>query len=211
MTVPERLYLAYTTEQPPLSEYDVKRRTEKRFFGCKFTFAVIGDSHYIGAPKLGFHELFSCKPIRQGRVTTVKLPAESRPPENHVQSESRQSADCSPHSDGHEVHSGRYRFGATGVTTTIRCEPISTFPGPEPFDIAYRFGREAYTTINCRSATTYETHHTYPEYDLTLYSEHEFTDLSATPADSIPKYEIPGTKAKHRHHTMSDNPVFRPR
>ena len=184
MTAPDSLYLAYTAEQPPLAEYDVKRRVERPFFDSVFTFAVIGDSHYIGAPELGFHELFSCKPIQEGRVTTVEL-AET--------SERRRSIGL-PTDDSQEVHTGHYRFGSVGVTTTISREPLAAFPGPEPFDIAYRFDPEAYTTIDCRSATSYETYHTYPEYDLALYSEHEFTDLSTGP--DRPEYETPSTKLK---------------
>lgn len=202
MTAPECLYLAYTAERPPLAEYDVKRRTQRRFFGAEFTFAVIGDSHYVGAPELGFYELFSCKPIRQGRATTVPLTGEQRSPESRSPSESRRSAErhrsvgAPPSDDGREIHSGHYRFGSVGVTTTITREPLSAFPGPEPFEIAYRFGPRAYTTIDCRSPTTYETYHTYPEYDLALYSEHEFADLPATPADGTPEYEPPSTKRR---------------
>ncbi|MFD1643833.1 hypothetical protein [Halohasta litorea] len=184
MTAPECLYLAYTAEQPPLAEYDIKRRVQRRFFETEFTFAVIGDSHYIGAPELGFHELFSCKPIRQGRVKTVPLVDESRPP-----------GTAAP-GDEEAIHAGHYRFGSVGVTTTIKREPLSAFPGPEPFDIAYRFEPAAYTTINCRSARTYETYHTYPEYELALYTEHEFTELPAAPADREPEYKKPHVKLK---------------
>ena len=190
MTASESLYLAYTAEEPPLAEYDVKRRVERPFFGSEFTFAVIGDSHYIGAPELGFYELFSCKPIREGRVTTVELAAESKPPE------SRWSTRNSHPGDDQEIHTGRYQFGSVGVTTTIKREPLSAFPGPEPFDISYRFEPAAYTTINCRSTTTYETYHTYPEYELALYTEHEFTELPAAPADGKPEYKKLHTNLK---------------
>jgi len=189
MTTPESLYLAYTAEEPPLADYDIKRRAQREFFGTEFTFAVIGDSHYIGAPELGYHELFSCKPIREGRVTTVELAAESHP------YESPRSTDPPTPSDEQEIHGGHYRFGSVGVTTTIRREPLSAFPGPEPFDIAYRFDPKAYTTINCPSSSTYETYHTYPEYDLALYTEHEFTNLQAAP-DDIPEYQTPSTNSK---------------
>ena len=182
MTAPDSLYLAYTPEQPPLSAFDIKRRVDRLFFGTEFTFAVIGDSHYIGAPELGFHELLSCKPIREGRVTTVELTDECRPAERPSERET--------------VHTGRYRFGSVGVTTTITREPLSAFPGPDPFDIAYRFDPEAYTTINCRSTTTYETYHTYPEYDVALYSEHEFTRLPAAPESGEQEYETPNTILK---------------
>ena len=195
MTAPESLYLAYTAEQPPLSEYDIKRRVTRQFFGTEFTFAVIGDSHYIGAPELGFHELFSCKPIRRGRVTTVPLVDESRPPENCQSTENRPPETADP-GDKETIHTGRYRFGSVGVITTIKREPLSAFPGPEPFDIAYRFEPSAYTTINCRSTTTYETYHTYPEYELALYTEHEFTELPAAPADREPEYKKPYTELK---------------
>jgi hypothetical protein len=188
MTAPECLYLAYTAEQPPLAEYDVKRRVQRRFFGTEFTFRVIGDSHYIGAPELGFHELFSCKPIQEGRVTTVPLADGHRPVENG-------RATVTAAGDERERHTGRYRFGSVGLTTTVRREPLSAFPGPEPFDIAYKFEPAAYTTINCRSNSTYETYHTYPEYDLALYTEHEFTDLSA-PADGHPEYKTLYAKSR---------------
>ena len=190
MTAPDSLYLAYTAEQPPLAEFDIKRRVQRWFFGTEFTFAVIGDSHYIGAPELGFHELFSCKPIRQGRMATVPLTDERRPPE------SRWSTGGATHGDRREVHRGRYRFGSVGVTTTIKREPLSAFPGPEPFDITYRFEPKAYTTINCRSTTTYETYHTYPEFDLALYSEHEFTHLPVAPDSGEQEYETPNTLLK---------------
>ncbi|WP_253739091.1 hypothetical protein [Halohasta salina] len=202
MSPPESLYLAYTAEQPPLAEYDIKRRVQRQFFGTEFTFAVIGDSHYIGAPELGFHELLSCKPIREGRVTTVPLTDTHRPVTDRRSTESagrpitdRRSTEPAGR-DRQEIHTGRYRFGSIGVTTTISREPLSAFPGPEPFDIAYRFDPQAYTTINCQSTTNYETYHTYPEYDLALYSEHEFTDLPAAPVGGEPTYETPNTKLK---------------
>ena len=196
MTAPERLYLAYKTEQPPLAKYDIKRRVQRRFFGSKFIFFVIGDSHYVRAPDLGFHELFSCKPIRQGRVATVALAAGSGPPHDRHPTESRCSIGAPADGDGREIHSGCYRVGSVGVTTTIRREPMSAFPGPGQFDIAYQFEPGAYTTIDCRSPTTYETYHTYPEYDLALYSEHEFTDLTVNTADDTPVCETPSTKIK---------------
>jgi len=182
MSTPDSLSLAYTAEQPPLAAFDIKRQVDRQFFGTEFTFAVIGDSHYIGAPELGFHELLSCKPIREGRVTTVELTDECRPAERPSERE--------------EIHTGRYRFGSVGVTTTITREPLSAFPGPDPFDIAYRFDPEAYTTIDCRSTSVYETYHTYPEYELALYSEHEFTRLPAAPESGEQEYETPNTILK---------------
>jgi hypothetical protein len=194
MTAPERLYLAYDTERPPLATYDIKRQAQRRFFGSEFVFFVIGDSHCVCAPTLGFYELFSCKPIRQGRVATVELPAESGLSNDRCPTESRCSIGAPASDDGQTIHSGRYRLGPVGVTTTIRREPISAFPGPKQFDIAYRFEPGAYTAINCRSAITYETYHTYPEYGLALYSEHTFTDLAADTADDTPAYETPATE-----------------
>ena len=165
MIAPERLYLAYLPETPPLAEYDIKKQRRRPFLGTEFTFTVIGDSHYIGAPELGFHELLSCKPVQQGRVKTVPLEATRRPADRPAGSV-----------DGREIHTGRYQFGSVDLTTTIKCEPLSAFPGPETFDIAYRFGPKAYTTINCPSTDSYETYHTYPEYGLALYTKNEFTE-----------------------------------
>lgn len=183
MIEPERLYLAYLPETPPLAEYDIKQQVQRSFLGNEFTFTVIGDSHYIGAPELGFHELLSCKPVQQGRVKTVLLEP------------TRQPTDCDASSvDSREIHTGHYQFGSVEFTTTINCEPLSAFPDPETFDIAYQFGPEAYTTINCRSSDSYETYHTYPEYDLALYTENEFTELPADSADVEPEHKRPITE-----------------
>jgi len=182
MIAPERLYLAYLPETPPLTKYDIKQQVQRRFFGSEFTFTVIGDSHYIGAPELGFHELLSCKPIQQGRVKTVPLETTRRSTDHPVGSV-----------DG-EIHTGRYQFESVEVTTTIRSEPLSAFPGPEEFDIAHRFAPKAYTTINCRSTDCYETYHTYPEYDLALYTENRFAELPVDRSEAESEHKRPITE-----------------
>jgi hypothetical protein len=186
MKSPESLYLAYVPERPPLEDYDVKHREHRQFFGTEFTFTVIGDSHYIGAPALDFHELLSCKPIQAGRVKTVPLQSE------------RQASGVSPQSgsvDSSDTHTERHRFGSVGVTTQIKTEPLSEFPGPQRFDIAYQFGPAAYTTINCRSTDSYETYHTYPEYDCALYTKNEFTELPVGSTDDETRNEMTFTES----------------
>ena len=186
MKSPESLYLAYLPEQPPLDEYDVKLQEQRRFFGTEFTFTVIGDSHYIGAPELDFHELLSCKPIQKGRVTTVPLQSES-----HATTESPQTAFV----DHQDTYTEQHRFGSVSVTTKIKNEPLSAFPGPQQFDIAYQFGPEAYTTISCLSVDTYETYHTYPEYDCALYSKNTFSKLSVDDGEAKTTNKTPSIES----------------
>lgn len=185
MNTPESLYLAYVPEQPPLEGYDVKHREQRPFFGTEFIFTIIGDSHYIGAPELDFHELFSCKPVREGRVKTVPLQSRGR----------ATGASAERASVGrHDTYTERHQFGSVGVTTKIKNEPLTEFPDPQQFDMAYRFGPEAYTTINCPASDTYETYHTYPEYDCALYTKNKFTELSVSSAEQKMQNKILFTK-----------------
>ena len=53
---------------------------------------------------------------------------------------------------------------------------LEAFPAEESFDLAYWFGEDAVTAIDL-GETGYETYHTYPEYDLALYSRTRFSRL----------------------------------
>jgi hypothetical protein len=64
----------------------------------------------------------------------------------------------------------------------LRCEtlverrPLAAFPAEESFDLAYWFDDDAVTTIDLRS-DGYETYHTYPEFDLALYTRTVFDSV----------------------------------
>ena len=151
MTKPtQTLYLAYLNTRSDLDELDIKHQKKNQFFGAEFTFTVIGSSHYIKSEELGFHELLSCKPINEDLVKTLPL-------------------------DMGIEQTVKHETEDFTVKTVVRGEPLDQFPDPETFDIAYRFGPDAYTTINCLSNNTYETYHTYPEHDLALYTKNRFT------------------------------------
>jgi hypothetical protein len=145
----QNLYLASLSERPSLDNFDVKSRKEDTLFGADFTFHVIGNSHYIESPDLGFYELLSCEQFNAAPVRTLPL---ERNYEFRVISQT----------------------GDVTIETNIRTEPLSKFPDPEAFDVSYRFAEDAYTTIRYPNDDRYETYHTYPEYDLSLYTENFF-------------------------------------
>lgn len=158
--------LTYTTTRPVLTAHDIKHRETRQFFDREFLFTVIGDSHYVGCEGAGYHELLTCKPLertdptqgsafrdREGLTKTVPLTVGHQETLQHV-------------------------LNGTGVRTELRGEPLSAFGPPESFDIAYRFGADAYTTIDIVADDTYRTYHTHPEHDLALRTE---TTLFAVP------------------------------
>lgn len=147
----QNLYLASLSERPSLDNFDIKSRKEDTLFGAGFTFCVIGNSHYIESPDLGFYELLSCEQLSAAPVRTLPL---ERNYERRVIS----------------------RTGGVTIETNIRTGPLSKFPGPEAFDVSYRFTEDAYTTIRYTNDDRYETYHTYPGYDLSLYTENLFYD-----------------------------------
>lgn len=145
----QNLYLASVSERPSLDNFDIKSRKEDTLFGTDFTFCVIGNSHYIEAPELGFYELLSCEQFSAAPVRTLPL---KRNYELRVISQT----------------------GDVTIETNVRTEPLSKFPDPEAFDVLYRFTEDAYTAIRYANDDGYETYHTYPEYDLSLCTENVF-------------------------------------
>jgi hypothetical protein len=146
MTDEKQLALAITRDPPPLSSFDIKHREQRVFLDTEATFTVIGSSHYVGAPELGYHELLSCKELTGDSIQQIPL------------------------REGHTARVSR-ALDAVEITTEIAVQPLSAFPEPELLDIAYRFGPEAYTTIDLLGAPAYETYHTYPEYDIAVRTE----------------------------------------
>jgi hypothetical protein len=155
----DTLQFAHST-RPPTSDvrvFDV-RRTE--FLGAEFTFRVVGSSHYVSAPAYDFHELSSCEPVDAPEVTTVPL---------NPAGESR-----------------RLEFETDGFAceTVVEPRPLSAFPWDREFDVAYAFDEDAFTAIDLGEAA-FETYHTYPEFDLAVYSRTAFERPLPTEGASV--------------------------
>jgi hypothetical protein len=147
MTTPDEptaLYFAYTPTAPDLDHFDVKRVVPAEIFGQPTALTVIGESHYVGIPQLGFHEICSCNP----------LPAETMhytPLEQDLE------------------RAFSFENERLSATTIVETRPIDSLPDEERVDVAYRFGPDAWTTITV-DQDTYETYHTYPEHEIALYT-----------------------------------------
>ncbi|MFC7130164.1 hypothetical protein [Haloferax chudinovii] len=147
------LYFGYSADAPDLTTVDVKAVAPATLAGEPAVLTVIGESHYVGLPALGFHELCSCKPLPHERTHRTPLSVGAE----------REFSFESDRLDARTVVEGR---------------PLDAFPGPEEATVAYRFGPEAWTTIRVADGG-YETYHTYPEYDLALYTETTMTPRRA--------------------------------
>lgn len=146
-----KLYFEYTTTTPALDAFDVKAVHPDELLGRPAVFTVIGESHYVGLPALGFHELCSCRPLSAE-------PTHETPLSTDVDREFR----------------FRFDGGRRGATTVVVGRPLDAFPGADGATVAYRFEPRAWTTIDV-TETGYETYHTYPEHDLALHTETRLT------------------------------------
>jgi hypothetical protein len=171
--MPPKLHFAYAATPPSLEPFDVKTIHPADVAGRPGAFAVIGESHYVGVPALDFHEVCSCEPLSGERVRTVAL-------ESGVE------------------RTFSFESERLDARTRAVVRPLDAFPGAEHADAAHRFGPDAWTTVRIRDDDAYETYHTYPEYDLALYTE---TRLAPRPA--ISGVERPDESAR----TASDDSI----
>ncbi|WP_185715472.1 DUF2617 family protein [Halocatena pleomorpha] len=162
--VSEQLYFTYTRTPLSLDQFDVKRTVSAELFGTSATLTIIGSSHYIASRRLGFHELCSCRPLHAESMASVSL---------------LESVD----------RSFTFENDHLSASTTLETRPLSDRPAAARADIAYRFGPDAWTMIRL-TTEGYETYHTYPEYDCTLYSQ---TRLTAVTDDDSSDTEPPRT------------------
>lgn len=153
-TPPERLYFAYTQTPPPLDRFDVKRVVRAELLGHAATFVVIGESHYIGCRRLGFHELCSCRPLPAEPMHSVSLT-----------------------STGQQTFAFENEW--LSASTTLEARPLADRPDEQATDVAYRFGPDAWTMIVV-DTESYETYHSYPEYERTLYTRTRLTERTNT-------------------------------
>lgn len=169
--MPPKLHFAYATTAPDLSAFDVKRVVPSTLLGEPAALTVIGESHYVGVPALDFHEVCSCRPTAGESADVSAVTPLERGVEREV-----------------SFDSDRLR-----VETRAEVRPIADFPGASDADAAFRFGPDAWTTIELGAAgptaasaetastgtdreaspgtATYETYHTYPERGLAVYTE----------------------------------------
>jgi hypothetical protein len=156
---PTALYFAHTPTAPNLDHFDVKRIVPTDILDRPATLTVIGESHYIGVPCLGFHEICSCKP----------LPTETM--------------HCAPlEQDLDQMFS--FENEQLSAKTVVETRSLGSLPVEES-DVAYRFGPDAWTTISVGTGA-YETYHTYPEHGLALYTR---TRLAIEQEQSAPAIE----------------------
>lgn len=138
-------------DAPPTTDVTVYDSLTRAFLDAEFTFRVVGSSHYVSAPAYDFYELSSCEPVPE--ATQIRL----------------------------DPSLGRRRL--TFETDGLRCEtvldrrPLAAFPDDErsisSFDLYHEFDTDAVTTVDV-AERAFETYHTYPEFDLTLFSRTTF-------------------------------------
>jgi hypothetical protein len=147
-TTTTELHVAYPQTPPDFAAFDVKALTPETLLGEPCTVAVVGQSHVVTAPALGYHEVCSCVPRRAEASETVAL---DRGVTARVDT-----------TDGER---------AVTATTDLSVHPLSSFPGTDGATVAYRFGPEAWTTVRLAADGRYETYHTYPERDVAVRTE----------------------------------------
>lgn len=145
--VSESLYVGFGTGRPSVTDLTVFQELTTTLLDTEFTFAVIGSSHYVHAPAADFHEIISCKTISHDTVYEIDL--------------------------REEVHK-HCQFSSEMLTceTYIETRPIETFAAGDSFALHYEFAPDAITAIDLDEGS-YETYHTYPEFDCVVYSETE--------------------------------------
>jgi len=145
----DALHFGYEITNPDrLSVYDEATVT---IGGVAFELAVIGSSHCVRAPSIGFAEIASCDDRTVGDCRTIEI-------------------------DDQRSTTVGYETGAVDCETRISVDPIERFPGERAFDLRYDFAQRAVTAIEVRDRG-YETWHTYPEHDCAVYTETTFQRL----------------------------------
>lgn len=180
-------------DRPPATEgIRVFDSLTRRFLGAEFTFRIVGSSHYVSAPAYAFYELSACgigggdDPVSTAAQEETAIPLAPDRPSRRL----------------------TFETDAVRCETTVEHRPLSAFPHerfrsrPRTFDLAYAFDGdpEAVTTIELGD-DGYETFHTYPEFDLALYTRTVFTDVrdaaaleGSVPAEPTSPRDAPDTR-----------------
>lgn len=144
----EQLHFNLNTEPPDLDDMTIYESIETGFLGHDFVFNIIGSSHYINCPALNYHETSSCDTMRNGEIHSYRLTKSI---------------------DAHFT----FKNNNVEVRVHVDSRPLETFPDGKDFDVFYEFEENAITSLQINQES-YETYHTYPEYDLNLYTQTEF-------------------------------------
>lgn len=143
MTTSE-LYVSYSSPDDIEESFEIKAMQAQQLLGAQFRFRVIGSSHFITCEALDYAELISCNQPRTGGQV---IPLQTG-----------------------KTQELRVSNGAIEATTTVECQPLSNFDKNRTYDLQYRFAQDAFTTIDVED-DRYVTYHTYPEFDLAVYTE----------------------------------------
>ena len=135
--------------EPPTSDVTVYASLTREFLGAQATFEVIGSSHRVVVPALEFYELSSCAPVENATGTEISLVTAG---------------------DRREI---THETDRLRCVTTVDRLPLADFDADESFDLSYRFGPDAVTTVDVGDRQ-FETYHTYPEHELAVYSQTVF-------------------------------------
>lgn len=146
----DRLYVGFASESPALPDVRVFERCETTLLGERAAVEVIGTSHRVSAPALAFHEVASCDQLEGGSVSEYPL----RPGVDERITFRSRVVECETH---------------------VWTERGVAHPANPP-DVAYVFEPDALTAISV-GADGYETCHTYPEHDATVWTETRLTRL----------------------------------
>lgn len=159
----DTLYFYLSEDEPDRESLNVYESLECKFLGVPFEFNIIGSSHYIRSEAYGFHELASCEKDAAGSSSDIISLALSD--EEHTRSypyAGSLSRQTQLHS--HDIN----------CRVVVKDYPLSEFDATANYDVSYKFEENAYTAISI-GESQYETWHTYPEFDLALYTRTEFT------------------------------------
>lgn len=123
-------------------------KTEKEFIGHNFVFNIIGSSHYIYCESIPYYEISSCKPVEATSVYSINIDTD---------------IDL------------QFTFESDSVKTktTVKSYKLDRFVKDKDYDLKYKFSEDAYTAIELKEES-YITWHTYPVFNLALYTETDF-------------------------------------
>ena len=142
--VGRELHFAVGGTEPTVPGMEVYDRLETDLLSAPATVSVIGSSHFVAAPSLGFYETASCKPVEAPGVASLVLARDLKT-------------------------TATFETPAVEGRSVARGEPLSAFPAERSFDLRYDFRERATTAVDVREDGL-ETYHTYPEHGLSLYT-----------------------------------------
>lgn len=146
------LRFGVNNEEPEIQsttiEDTIYSNIKKEFLGHEFVFNIIGSSHYIYCDNISYYEISSCEPVDASSIYTVQI-------DRDIDLE--------------------FSFESESVDTNteVKSYDLDKFVKNKEYDLKYKFCEDAYTTINIENQS-YTTWHTYPEFDLALFTRTNF-------------------------------------